>query len=433
MYWLLVLAVMGTSISWLQGIDPTYLDQDEVVWVMNGQFYEWYMSGEWQSFRLETSEPWTGPWADHQNQIVEQPQLAKLLVGASLALQGHESWQTPYRQRLYEQFAARQISREELLALPNGEGETILTGVMALRVATATVGLLGLALLGVLIQLFTKKWWSGSIVFLLLAWHPTVRLFLRIGVVNSFSFVSQLVAILVLILSFSQLQPKKKASTTLLRSSLWWGAGAGVLLAAATSIKLNGGFLILIPIILSFLVLIFYPKLSSKLLEWLVSMFIAGGLTFLLLEPELWTNPVANTGVLLMSRLVQQQRFYGALGQLSFFETIIFLWRQFQMSFYTQFPMWLSESVGVLGVALGMVHLGKRVLKQSSFLEMSLLVAVLTVLLSSVWYARTGFDRYALPSIFLLVCIWVIGFAELDMRYLWQEVRKLFFQREANT
>ena len=130
---------------------------------------------------------------------------------------------------------------------------------------------------------------------------------------------------------------------------------------------------------------------------------------FFFLEPELWTQPLQGVRSLFGARLYQQQKFLRAFDNLSMPHTGLFLVTQY----LRLAPNLLVSITIMLSTFVGVVALFKSSLTQTKYRVWS--SAFLFFFLTNIYYARVGFERYAMPSLFVLSITTMVGFQDILM------------------
>jgi uncharacterized membrane protein (UPF0127 family) len=418
-YLFLITVVTFSCQQWFEVIQEVDIDNDEVAWVLDAGFYEYYRNGDWEKFQVKDDYQ-NLKWSSHQYRVIDQPQLGKYILGFMLSAADIKPWLSADKIQGYNFFLFSDVELSDLEREYPQFYETVMAAIMLVRKVNAVVALLGFAALGFLVKKFTREKWAGVVIFLLLVWHPTIHHYYRLAIVNPYSLWLQLLAVVAMAYELRILQKKNG------RQLIKIGAVTGGLIAAATSVKLNGAFLVLIPIFFGGIVAALslrkkhsesFNYFFTKWLYFFGSLIFSGEVMFLLLEPELWFNPINGLLSLVESRLGQQDRFFVSHPELNIFETIEFIWNLT--------PTWIGQNMMVslvffLLIICGVWSLIKKILSfklkkkaNQDLTSLLLLTSLFTIIGGTLYYARVGFDRYALPSVFSFLILATIGMVEI--------------------
>lgn len=408
---ILIIITIASLVSyfWFADLTKIGLDADEVMWVIHSQFYRYRQQGMWDKFATPQGYPYRYTWSSISYQVIDQPQLGKYIFGFILDISGKLTWDAQEKNWLYADFPSNRIPGGQSLQFARSKiGADIVESILIMRYVSAFAGLLSLAIFGYLVSKFTNIL-VGTLATATAASYPLMRYNLRIATTNS---VSLLFLILTVILMIWLLKNYKTMSVrNLIASSLLLGA----LNACATSVKLNGTFLILFPAIYISIAILrnnHRPKKQKgqitlkKSALLLASYFGSYFAMFYFLEPELWANLFTGIKSLYGSRLRQQEMFYNFYGKRSLMTMPLVLFKVFLNRSTNVLSMLLAASLVLIGI--------KGLIKQreSNSNNQLVLWMLIYILLANTYYARIdfhGFDRYLIPSILVLILLISIG------------------------
>lgn len=401
--------VVFLSIYWFSDTVSIGLDMDEVYYILNSRFYFYRKQGKFEAFTLPSTHKKL-PWLSLQNQMLDQPQLEKYIIGFILETSDANPWEKTDPNWLYAEFASFNLPvGKKLHQITNYLGTEMVKAITIIRYVSAVAGLTSLMLFGYVISRITNNIFIGAFAFGISTLHPLMRQFLRIATTNSFSLLFLLLSSFLILYILKKL--KSMSFFNLFMASLF----LGTLIAATTSIKINGMLLLLFPIGFIFLKTIHRKKYitlnKSQLKQFLVfttSAALGFISTFYYLEPELWKNPVKGIYLLLTTRLAQQERFYRHIGKMSF--------PQISTTFINSFlSISANPIIKVLLIALlltGAIELIKT--SKKDYNNKILFYFLVFVLVTNAYYARViGFYRYLIPSILVAILISSIGAKKL--------------------
>lgn len=425
------LIILASGWHWVQQPLATQIDPDEVVWVLDSQAFTWYTTGNWQKFQLADSF-YRLNWWDHQYRIIDQPQLGKYFFGAWLTANNLRPWESNQTLLYYYQFAQQTLPGGSPTESNTAFDKEIIKSIALLRHINTGVGLVTFVLVGLFFGYYFRSKWMTVILFVVLTSQPTIHHYYRLAIVNSHSLLLQFLAVMVMVVSLEKLlmSSTQKAKTSSLQPSLKWVVGtatlAGGLVAAATSVKLDGAFLLIGPMILSFYFLIelvlsklltgndFSSRRLGPFVQWIIIFGVAAGLVFFLLEPELWSNPLNGLQQLLGSRMAQQERFLVAFNDWS----VLKVASEMVQASVRGINWWL-----IFGSTLFWLIASRKLSSSHKTLSTKVIarrvgvcvVVILPMMLGTLYYGRVGFDRYLIPGI-VASYILVLGLVEVSMR-----------------
>lgn len=373
-------------------------DLDEVAWILDSQVYYWRSNQQWSAFRL-TTDYYSLPWSHPEYRLTDQPQTGKYVIGWWLVRHSFLPWQ-PVQIQTWSHLFLQQAS---LQTLPPREmvrslDETMIAALLVTRNLTASVGLLAIFFVG---GLTAKKWGigAGMITCLILLFHPHTTNFFRLATPDSLSFLFLISASFMQVTVFSRHLKSNPGVNSLVAMI------AGILTGVAATIKLNGFFLFVFPLVP---VILFsldskFRVVSLKKLSIRYAIFLLSGIpVFIWLEPEIWFQPVKGFTTLIGSRLLQQERFYQAFGQLSTGETLQFLVTQYLLVVNN----WWQKLFLIFFLVTGWYRLLTQ-LRETSYGSILSSLFLMWAIAVNVSYADNGFTRYSL--VFILINSMVTG------------------------
>ena len=410
--WLVLL--MGCGSIWYRNIYTSPIDPDEEAWVLDARFYNFRQQKQCDKFTL-TGNPRLLGWSHDQYRLIDQPQLGKYIYGLALDIFNQDPWDPIQTKVLYQQFIDRTISLTDFKN-SQAHSETV-KAVNLLRVLGSIAGFMGIAIFGLGVSFLTKDRLIGGLTSVLLFSHPTLFYWYRLAVPNSFQIILIIIALGIMFILLNKIENLTP------RFFLGWFL-SGVLVASASSIKLNGFLLMAAPIVIwlaqELTQVIFNNELFEHVLSQLKAYFFftAGFVTtFFFWETELWRQPLMGIELLFGTRLSQHRRFLAYYENYSIFETIQFLLVQF---------LKISDLLVVkiligLFLAWGMIKIfGKRAERYWS----NLIFLILFVIIANTYYANVGFDRYAEWSIYIFSLVSAFGAVDFS-KNIYHKTRQL--------
>jgi hypothetical protein len=406
MLFILGVAALVSTVQWLHNPLARSIDPDEIVWVLDAAAFSWYITGDIQEFKL-TKTLTELKWVEQEYRVIDQPQMGKYILGMALTFRGLEPWMSPQKQELYEQFAYGSFSPD----LKEKIDPEILASINYLRQVSTYFSLAAFFLVGWLVYKETHQTWTGILIFILLTQNETIRLYYRLAIVNSYSFLAQAIAAGLLVTGLRIVSKAGYADVTKSwKQLLVFGAAAGFFVAVASSIKLDGVFLVLVPYMfllllgISSLIRPRFDVLLGRYVVWLIGFTFSGLISFFLIEPELWNQPIQHTHLLISSRLAQQQRFLVHLEDLSVLE-VMERWVQyvFKLAPVGQLLLVVVITICLLKIFSAFEKILREGLEQIDAYELlqksALWLVVISVWFGSLYCSRVGIDRYLIPAV----------------------------------
>ena len=405
--WLLIL--LGCGSFWFKDILLAPINPDEVVWVLDARFYQFRQQKQWQKFQLADNPKYLS-WSHDQYRLLDQPQLGKYIFGAMIQALNIDPWDETQSVFLYEQFASSQL---DLGSLENHEYPELVGSIRALRILGSVVSFISIAVFGAGIYFLTKSRTVGGLASVFLFFHPTLYYWYRLAVPNNLQILLIITAMSLMMYLLNKMQV-----LNLQKKVLW--VVVGILIASATSIKLNGFFLLFFPFLIWSVQEIGFCFSQREIMQNIINqvtayLFLMSGfaITFYFLEPELWGQPVRGLRLLFMARLAQHRQFSLFYENYSFVETIWFLLVQFLKIT----DLFIVKILFGLFLAWGMIKIIRK-LSDRSWLNIGWIIFF--VLILNIFYANVGFDRYAEWSIYVFSFLSSVGVVDI--------LKKIYFK-----
>ena len=406
----------GCGLFWFKDISSPPINPDEVVWVLDARFFQFRAQKNWDKFVL-TNKALALGWSHDQYRLIDQPQLGKYLYGFIIKAFKLDPWDPHQVAFLYQDFASAKLSLGSLEAI--GEKyQDLATSIYLLRILGSVVSFMGIAAFGVGIYLFTKSRSIGGLTSIFLFFHPTLFYWYRLAVPNNIQMLLIILALSLMMFLLNSIKPFNLKRALRIGNLLW--VLVGVLIAGATSIKLNGIFLLVFPAFIWYMQDIkqcfFHKVVDQNLIQNVIhqikaylSLWIGFLMTFYFLEPELWLRPLGGLQLLFGARWAQHRRFLAYFENYSFLESIWFLLIQFlKIS-----DLKIVKILLVFFLLWGMVVLVRR-LSIKKWVDLAWLLLFMVIV--NAGYANVGFDRYAEWSIFVFSFLSALGGVDIFLR-----------------
>lgn len=401
-------SILFYAYIWFSNIDQLELFSDEIAWVYDARFFHYRLQRDWSKFTLLDKFPANG-WQDPKFRLTDQPQMGKYIFGFFLTLAGQtEIFSAPIT-RFGSSFPKTPASPTALIQSQDFLGDTFYHSISFIRHISTVVGFLTLLLFFYLVTQATSSRLTGLIAFLLASFNPVISHYFRLALTDTYLIFFSLLAFTV----FWQLIPK--LSQPLSRRTIILSITFGFFSALATSTKLNGAFLIFLPLtapaLLAFKTRLHHQKPEPQVdtvLASVAAIFLTLILAFVFLEPELWLHPIKGISVLLTSRTLQHQAFYHSYGQVSLLHAPSYFVLHYLSNLNS--PVFLFFKIVFL--AIGTLILLQRARRKQSYFILTYFL--LFILLSNSYYGRVvGNDRYLIPSFLAFSVIISIGISGL--------------------
>jgi hypothetical protein len=396
----LSLLLLGWGLIWFKGISYVAIEPDEVVWVLDARFYKFRQQKHLEKFSLSNKAISMG-WAQDQYRLIDQPQLGKYVYGLIISSFQLNPWDDAQARTLYQGFVKKKLDFGDLNEV-GGDYHDLAESIRIIRILGSITSFIAIIGFGFGAYLLTKSKSIGSLTSTLLFLHPILFYSYRLAVPNNL----QIVLLLSSLGLMFYLLPKVKAFD--FKKVFWW-AVVGMLVAASTSIKLNGAFLLFFPIIIWIMEeirLSFIQKNIGKNITNQIKYILALGsgflTTFYFLEPELWNQPFFGFKLLFKARLLQHQRFMSFYQDYSFIETIWVLLEKF-----LRISSFIPLKIVVVFCLLWGIKVVIKKLANKNWRILSWLLILIVIANTS--YANVGFDRYAEWSIFVFSFLSALG------------------------
>ncbi|MBP9781266.1 hypothetical protein KBC89_01280 [Candidatus Woesebacteria bacterium] len=398
----LIFIVIVLSSGWLKNIYSIPIDLDEIAWIHDAQVFQWRSGNNWDQFIWNQTKH-SMDWTSHDFRLFDQPHFAKYIYGFALSTAKINPWNNQNRANNFQLFIQQKATGRYFLSDESSSsifGQATVRAIMLCRwisVVFSVSALLSLFLF------FTYKFslLMSSITVLLLTTNPTIFYNLHLATSDSISLFLIVVSLILFYFLFFQDHLTEKRRFVLLFLS-------ALSTAFAVSTKINGWLLLYIFLIGS-ITLSYQKQLTSwknmiaQLCSWLF--FFLG--TYMYLQPELWTSSIAGLIRFFSQRLSQQDQFaqtFGALGLIEYHKWILKLSVQ-------SHTYWIQISKGILvGITLikSIQILVSDLSSKHFFTQRS--VIYVPIWLFFFFYARIGFDRYAIWPIIILIFLssWIV-------------------------
>ena len=405
---LLLTVVAFGSWGWMRGIESQEVFPDEPIWVMDSQYYQHRLAGDYEKF-TPPDDVTALSWGEPKRRLLDQPQGGKYIFGYILSLAGYD-----FREYRYEEEISKRFVSDELKITPEKLrvelGESLYNAVLLMRSFGTLFGLITIYTLGGLLYLLLKERIASLAVIAFLLYHPLLLKFFRLAVLDVYSVFLLLLSVSLFIFVSGRITALSRKEIALYSMIL------GTMVALATSLKLNGLYLLMLPPVYGIIRhVVFYIKERSFALTQFQKELFAYELFFLsfagmffFLEPEFWSNPYHGISSLIEARTFQQTKFLAG-HSLSLSETFTFLLKQIFFS-VKSFPVSLG---GFLFAAIGVLSLSQDSEFISRQRSVGLIIALLFI--ANATYARVGFFRYAIPSLFALSFFVGLGIQQVVM------------------
>lgn len=437
----LVVVIAISSWQWAARPLAIPLDPDEIVWVLDAEAFSWYLSGDWTAFQqLKPFERLV--WWERQYRVIDQPQLGKYILGGMLEAVGQQPWLMSTKNEWYKQFRWRVLPGGLIPEISSQLGTELVDAITFIRYTNVVVSLVSFSILAIALGRYLRSQFAGALFFILVTNQTTIWHYYRLALVNPYSMLFQGLAVITMVISIEkilriQLQtktPKEHISRTI--QSVAGGISAGALVAAASSVKLDGVFLALGPLMMYFWLLaksvrsflLQYQFRQSQLKQyqrqevvllhysyWILAFVLGMATIFFVLEPELWANPIFGLEQLIGSRLAQQQRFYMAFEHLS----VLAIAEKIIAACFDLRSWWGVATIALLEIVSEWREKwsGKELSHWQDQKYAILWLIVCPVLIGSLFYGRTGFDRYVIPGVITLYILFLCVVTKLVRNY----------------
>ncbi|MBT3249164.1 MAG: hypothetical protein HN846_05370 [Candidatus Pacebacteria bacterium] len=411
-----LLILLGCGLFWFKDTTVPAVNPDEVAWVLDARFYNFRQQKKWEKFEL-AENPRFLAWSNDLYRLIDQPQLGKYVYGSIIQANGLDPWDESQTKFLYRQFASSRLDKDSIKT--DDSYSDIISSINILRVFGSIASFVGITIFGLMTYLLTKSRLAGGLTSVFLFFHPTLHYLYRTAVPNNF----QILLIIGAISLMSYLLNNIK-TLDLKKKTLW--SFVGILVAASTSIKLNGFFILVAPVFVWMVQEILASFSQENIVEDVIKkvkayliMLGSFAITFYFLEPELWGHPIRGLQVLFGARIDQHHRFSSSLAfkNYDFFETLWFLIAQFlKIS-----DFWIVKLLLASFIIIGVEKIVGRLSDQYWF-NLSLLITFMVI--SNTFYANVGFDRYAEWSIYIFSFLTALGVVEF-LKIIHQKIRRL--------
>lgn len=341
--------------------------------------------------------------------------MGKYIYGFIINQAGLSPWQLKQDDSFYQQFSSFTLDTDQIESDEKFSG--MFKSIHLLKSLGAVVSLISILFFGLIVSLFSKSKITGVLSSVFLFFNPVLHHLYRQAVPNNIQILFVIAAVSLILYLINKID-----DLNLMRCLLW--ALLGIFIAAATSIKLNGLFILIAPIFMwlveamkaSFLDQELQINILNKF-KALAIMLSSFAMIFYWLEPELWRHPIRGLSLLLGSRIDQHQRFLFSYENYSFFETFFFLIVQF---------LKISNFLVIKLTLIVFLFLGikKIINKLNNQLWLNVGLLMIFMLISNIFYANVGFERYAEWSIFIFSFLSAVGGIEF-LKIIYQKIHCL--------
>lgn len=396
-----VCLIMG-SLFWFSGIHEQHVNPDEPMWIALTEFYQYRLNGDWSKFQTQQTASRPG-YGSEANMAVDQPQSGKYLMGVILDTFNKNPWKLHDISWVYDDFSKMVIPGDKPPSqLTSHFGEDLVDAMSIIRICMSIIGWLCILLFCWFIFSYIQDTYSTSVIFLICTMNPLLLNYFRKAMTDSPSTFLLLVSGICMWTSLYWIEQKKRSGYLLCMCS-------GILVALAASVKINGLFLLSFFPWLVLVKLINKKQIDLKIIgttfTCLVIFYFSFGTTFCFLEPITWNGPLTGVRQLLTARLKQQDRFYLGFRSIKYIEMPSYA----LYVFFKQFNLFLIPVI-FANLCIGFYTLFSKAIKKDVYATQVLLV-LLFIYMVNFYYARTGFDRYLIPTVFGLLFVEGVGLA----------------------
>ena len=398
---LIFLIILFTN-GWFSKTYSIPIDLDEIAWIHDAQVCQWKIDEQWNQFQWDKQQN-LFDWKSDDFRLFDQPHFAKYVYGFFISRDSDNPWQTEVRSSNFKLFIDQTDSGKYLLSDSASADLFSLPTIQAIllsRFISVIFSTLFLFTLFLYLAYKISLLMSSVCIFLLTA-HPTVVHNLHLATADSIFLLLLLISVILLITLYTNTGASSRLRFLLLFSS-------AITTALTASTKINGWILLYI-----FLLFKFANKNNSDSIRWssmikqaaLWAVLVIG--TYVYLQPELWNDSLAGFQRFLSQRLTQQQIFARSFGVLNFLDYHYWLFKLFLESNYMASP--LLKTASTLFFLFGIISFRKNspLVKQIVYW-----ISLITpIWLFFYYYARIGFDRYALLPLIVIVLLasWIVS------------------------
>ncbi len=396
--------------GWFSGSTHIPIDLDELAWVHDAEVYQWRISNDWNKFRWNTREK-SVEWSDEDFRLFDQPHLVKYIYGFVLSTTNINPWNNQNRANNLGLFINQKVSGQYLLtddSSPSVFGQVTIDAIIICRLVSTTAGVLFFFILYFFLT-YRFSILLSSTTLLLLTTNPTLYYNLHLATSDSISLFFITITLIFFYFLFFNTHINRKARFILLFLS-------AISAAVAVSTKINGWLLAYVFLIGQILLDHGYQWINWKIFLiktgfWFL-LFIG---TYVYLQPELWTSIPNGLLRFFSHRFTQQDQFVYSFGAMGVFEYHKWLFALFTQS--SHFIVIVFKYFFLLIALIKLIKVSISIFPKKIYLLKQVII-VGTIWLQFFYYARIGFDRYAIWPIIILTILssWIITRQHSNLR-----------------
>lgn len=398
---LIFLAILLSS-GWFSKTHSIPIDLDEIAWIHDAQVHQWRIDEQWNQFQWDKQQN-LFDWKSDDFRLFDQPHFAKYVYGFFISRDSDNPWRTEIRSSNFKLFIDQTDSGKYLLSDTTSAelfGKSTVQSIATSRFISVIFSTLFLFTLFLFLAYKISLLMSSLSTFILTT-HPTVVYNLHLATADSIFLLLLLISVILLITLHTNTGASSRFRFLLLFSS-------AITTALTASTKINGWILLYV-----FLLFQFANKNNSDSIRWssiLKQTALWGVLfigTYVYLQPELWNDSLVGFQRFLSQRLTQQHIFARSLGVLNFLDYHYWLLKLFLES--NSMASLLLKTASTLFFLFGIISFRKNspLVKQIVYW-----ISLITPMwLFFYYYARIGFDRYALLPLIVIVLLasWIVS------------------------
>lgn len=401
----LIIGLFKQLIFIYKSIPDAVFNTDEYAWVYDSQFYIFRKEKDWSKFFV-SKDSLNANWSSYEYRLIDQPQMGKYIYGYLIS--------NDYQKIDYSEQAMWFDSNNkkfgnfgEMWIKTGGKNFDELKDVIPNKWVNIILGLRNYSfytlILIIIVNAIFVYYLFGSKFLSLVSSYIFVlnKHFVYSSQIATMDIISIFFLYLSFIFIYYLFYKKRVINFKYIIASII----AGLFSAVSTSIKPNGIFLLIIPVIPIILNYIKTKIISMKNVKLYLYYLFAFNVVFLFLDIEVAISPQNGLFSLVSARIIQQERFL-KFDNLNPFRYIFFL-----LNNYISGQNILS--IPVISVFIVLAVKMKDNIELKRYLINKNLVLILYILIANYFYARVGFERYLLPSFLLLNIISMYGLREI--------------------
>lgn len=385
--------------SWFVTHRHQPINLDEIAWVHDAVVYDWRVTKQFDQFAWSTT--FSPSWSAHDFRLFDQPHFAKYIYGFFLSEKQLSPWtDTDQEATNFRLFTSQQNNGQLTLDNPlavKTYGEATVAAIGVARVVSVSFALGFFLLLFWFLQR-TASLLTATLTLSLLATNSVFATNFQLATANSISMFCMLLSFVCLYLLYMQSRSSPRVSFIFFFCS-------AVTAAFAAGTKIDGWLLVVLAtgLILSTNIRQLPPiHITMQVGTWLL-LFLG---TYIYLQPELWGSIPSGLLRFFYHRLHQQQEFVEVYSTLSFAQYHVWLVSLLTQS-STKIIVVLKQLL-LMFAGIGLLRSVVTKLPGQPSARISPATLVKLFVFSWIffyWYARIGFDRYALWPLVLLATI----------------------------